>query len=396
MTFGRPAHWVRPFARPSPPQTKGSTVTLRRQAGPTAALMMVATGWLLAGCNPVVQGTQPPPSPSLSSATGEVPSGGPARDAGDTFAVIGDVPYGREQVAAFPSWIEQINDGSPELAFHLGDIKDGSSRCDDAYYRLVRADFDRFAGALIYTPGDNEWADCHPSANGRYQPLERLAFARSVFFDRPGTSLGQRMVTVSSEVSAGFPENVQLRRRGIDFAALHVVGSNDGLQPWTGLGLSSATPEQVAEERARMANVIEVVRATFATARAREDRAVVLMQQANMFASPAQDDISAFKPLVQTIVAEASTFPGQVYLFNGDSHTYETDRPLAAGSSWLATYGITGSAGNLTRVTVDGSSNNKDWLKVTVNPPGAQDVLSWQRVPYTRRPTDRVQRRTLG
>ena len=371
----------------------GSTVTVRRPAGPTAALMMAATGWLLAGCTPVVQGTPLPPSPSLSSATGEVPPGGPARDGGDTFAVIGDVPYGREQVAAFPSWIDQINDGSPELAFHLGDIKDGSSRCDDAYYRLVRADFDRFAGALIYTPGDNEWADCHPSANGRYQPLERLAFARSVFFDRPGTSLGQAPVTVSSEVRAGFPENVQLRRRGIDFAALHVVGSNDGLQPWTGLGLSSAAPEQVAEETARMANVIEVVRATFATARAREDRAVVLMQQANMFASPAQDDISAFKALVQTIVAEASTFPGQVYLFNGDSHNLR-DWPAPRRRVVVARhYGITGSAGNLTRVTVDGSSNNKDWLKVTVNPPGARDVLSWQRVPYTRRPADRVQRR---
>jgi hypothetical protein len=61
---------------------------------------------------------------------------------------------------------------------------------------------------------------------------------------------------------------------------------------------------------------------------------------------------------------------------------YNSDKPLAAGSPWLTTYGVTGSADNLTRVTVDGSANNKDWLRVTINRPGADHVLSWERVPY--------------
>ena len=43
----------------------------------------------------------------------------------------------------------------------------------------------------------------------------------------------------------------------------------------------------------------------------------------------------------------------------------------------------TGSADNLERITVDGSSNNKDWPKVALNRPGADNVLSWERVPYT-------------
>ena len=94
-------------------------------------------------------------------------------------------------------------------------------------------------------------------------------------------------------------------------------------------------------------------------------------------------DISAFQPLVQTLVDEASAFDGQVYLVNGDSHVYNSDRPLASGSAWLTTYGVSGSAGNLERLTVDGSGNNKDWLRVTVNRPGAEHVLSWERIPYT-------------
>ena len=34
-------------------------------------------------------------------------------------------------------------------------------------------------------------------------------------------------------------------------------------------------------------------------------------------------------------------------------------------------------------ITVDGSDNNKDWLKVTVNRPGAASTLNWTRVPYS-------------
>ena len=51
----------------------------------------------------------------------------------------------------------------------------------------------------------------------------------------------------------------------------------------------------------------------------------------------------------------------------------------------LSTYGVSGAADNLTRVTVDGSSNNGDYLRVTVGAPGTTGapLLSWQRVRYT-------------
>jgi hypothetical protein len=117
----------------------------------------------------------------------------------------------------------------------------------------------------------------------------------------------------------------------------------------------------------------------------RHDRAVVVLQQADMFDptyTPTPNDISAFAPLVQALVDETNAFDGNVYLFNGDSHIYNTDRPLAPGSIWLERYSVTGSAGGLQRITVDGSSNNKDWLKVTVNRPGADGALSWARIPY--------------
>ncbi|GAA2135543.1 hypothetical protein GCM10009844_00900 [Nocardioides koreensis] len=305
---------------------------------------------------------------------------------GYSFAVIGDVPYGADQIAAFPGWIQQINaDPDVRSVVHVGDIKNGSSVCSDDYFRLIRSDFDTFEDPLVYTPGDNEWTDCHRANNGAYDPLERLGTLREVFFDRPGRTLGQDAFPVTSQADRGFPENVTYRRAGVTFVAADVTGSNNGLQPWTGLGNTEPTPEQRQAVQARTDADIDELRAAFVTARSRHDRAVVVMQQADMFDpsyAPSWDDISAFRPWVQALVDEASSFAGPVYLIDGDSHSYHTDRPLATGSSWLSTYRLSGAADHLTRVTVDGSSNNTDYLRVTVGAPG-KPVLSWERVPYT-------------
>ncbi|KQZ89621.1 hypothetical protein ASD62_10200 [Phycicoccus sp. Root563] len=347
--------------------------TARRPLLGVAVLTLLAAG--IAGA-----------APALAHDAGPGGGGGHGRDkpGHETFAVIGDVPYGADQVARFPAWIDQINaDPQVGLVFHVGDIKNGSTRCDDAYYRMIRTQFDRFTDPLVYTPGDNEWTDCHRANNGAYNPLERLAFDRSVFFDRPGTTLGAPARV--SVPNAAYPENVALRRAGVSFATLHVVGSNNDLQPWTGIGQTVATPEQVAEQEARMKASIASLRRTFADASKRHDRAVMVLQQADMFDptyTPTPSDISAFRPLVQALAEETNRFRGDVYLVNGDSHTYNSDRPLAPGSVWLERYGVERPAAGLERITVDGSDNNKDWLKVTVNRPGAAQTLSWTRVPY--------------
>ena len=310
---------------------------------------------------------------------------GASADPGYTFAVVGDVPYGDAQVAAFPGWIQQINrDPAVRSVVHLGDIKNGSSLCSDDYFRLIRSDFDTFEDPLVYTPGDNEWTDCHRANNGAYDPLERLAKVREVFFDHPGRTLGQETFPVTSQAGRGYPENVTYRRAGVTFVAAHVVGSNNGLQPWSGLGNTEPTPAQRTAVADRTQAGIDELRSAFAAARAQHDRGVVVMQQADMFDptyTPTENDISAFRPWVQALVDEAARFGRPVYLLDGDSHAYNTDRPLASGSSWLATYDVRGSADNLTRVTVDGSSNNTDYLRATVGAPG-KPVLSWEKVPY--------------
>ena len=302
-----------------------------------------------------------------------------------TFAVIGDIPYGAEQVAEFPQVVRRINaDRDVRLVNHLGDIKSGSTPCTDEYFDGIREQFDRFRDPLVYTPGDNEWTDCHRANNGGYDPLERLGAIRATFFDEPGQTLGRRSVRVRSEARAGYPENVRYTRAGVSFGVVHIVGSNNGLAPRT--DSTSPTPAQTAEVLGRTASAIQVIRDTFRAAKNDDLRAVALMTQADMF-DPSVENPSfagsyAFQPIVQAIAQESRDFDGPVYLFNGDSHTFNDDRPLAAGSPWLSLYQVE-PVDNLRRITVDGSDNNDNFLKVTVQRRGAS-VLTWTRVPYER------------
>jgi hypothetical protein len=60
----------------------------------------------------------------------------PPKPTGSTVAVIGDIPYGDALITEFPQDVQEIN-ADPDVArvIHLGDIKNGSSRCDTSYFQ---------------------------------------------------------------------------------------------------------------------------------------------------------------------------------------------------------------------------------------------------------------------
>ncbi len=162
-----------------------------------------------------------------------------------TFAVIGDIPYGDAQIASFNAHIDQLNaDRGLRFVQHLGDIKSGSSVCSDAYFSMIKTDFDRFTHPFIYAIGDNEWTDCHRANNGSYNPLERLSALRKVFFANPNRTLGTPSAAVRSQANEGYPEESRYEVADVSFASLHIVGSNNSFAPWT--GNTAPTPEQSA------------------------------------------------------------------------------------------------------------------------------------------------------
>src|SRR5439155_24199725 len=89
-----------------------------------------------------------------------------------TIAVYGDSPYGTSstdttQTFLTPSFIGSINaDSDVALVLHVGDIHSGKQFCTQAYDQLIYNLWLSFVGPLVYTPGDNEWTDCHKKGEG--------------------------------------------------------------------------------------------------------------------------------------------------------------------------------------------------------------------------------------
>ena len=253
-----------------------------------------------------------------------------------TFAVSGDFPNGEEQRRQLPQLVGQLNaDPDIGLVFHLGDIK-GSGACSTGYYRQVEAAFDRFQDPLVHTFGDNEWADCSWRENGGYDPLERLAALRATFIGKPGQTVGCGF-PVAPQAGTGFPENVSAVQANVSFGVFHTVGSDNGLMPWAGNHQPTAT--QRAEVAKRSADAERIIAHAFAVARQQGLVTVVLMTHANMFpASPGTMTAAPYRSIVGTIAQETATFPGRVYLFNGDSSKSIEDQPLNAESKWPTFY----------------------------------------------------------
>jgi hypothetical protein len=106
-----------------------------------------------------------------------------------TLAVYGDWPYSATLLAKAPLLIDSINmDPKVRLVMHVGDIHSGSMPCtgaglnplpptaDPGWNQGIFNLFEQFKDPVIYTPGDNEWTDCHKTKQGSSgSPLNELA-----------------------------------------------------------------------------------------------------------------------------------------------------------------------------------------------------------------------------
>src|SRR5262249_32637731 len=134
------------------------------------------------------------------------------------------------------------------------------------------------AHPFIFTPGDNDWADCHEARGIKGgNPLERLAHLRTVFFESE-QSLGQRPIPLIRQSQnpdfRTYRENVRWTAGGVTFLTLHIPGSNNGL------GRSSVGDEEYAERnKANLAWLHE----GFEYAKVNNSRGIMILQQANIF-----------------------------------------------------------------------------------------------------------------
>ncbi|WP_211216048.1 metallophosphoesterase [Catelliglobosispora koreensis] len=284
-----------------------------------------------------------------------------------TFALLGDTPYGDAQRVIFPSLVTAIN-ADPKVRFvlHAGDIKNGSSTCDDARFADLAALYGTFADPFVLTPGDNEWTDCHRTAAGRYVPTERLEAVRRIFYPIPGLTLGQHRMPVLPQSldprHRPYVENTLFLRNRVVFAAVHVVGSENDLAPWSQLPGGDQPSVRLAEFDARLAAALDWIDFSFATAWHSGAAGVFLLMQAEPLDTP------GFAQIRARIVQHSLEYGKPVVLAHGDEHVYEVE-PGYAGVP------------NLTRLETFGDTAT-EWLKVTADPRKAS-VFSWEPLSIT-------------
>jgi hypothetical protein len=283
-----------------------------------------------------------------------------------TIAVWGDTPYTNGEAIAVPKLIDQVNAAGVAFTVFVGDLQ-GSGRCENSIYTDARDRFDSFDKPMVYTPGDNEWTDCHVAAE---DPIERLAYLRKVMFP---TSHSFGKSTLAVERQAQYPENARWAAHGVTFVTIDVPGSNDNhiADPTADERGTPRGPDDrraaEAEYQARDQADRDWLHQAFQAAVASKSPGVVIAMQADPGFEVAPADraakhVDGFDPLLAALTSEARAFAKPVVILHGDSHIYRTDNPLVD----LATGQP---VPNVTRIETYGSPA-VGWVRVTFDPSG--------------------------
>lgn len=267
------------------------------------------------------------------------------------FVALGDMPYGKPE-QAYPPYrglIAAINQAKPIFSIHVGDFKGGSTECSDQEFSEQRKHFSMFEAGVVFTPGDNDWTDCHRRSNGAYDPLERLAKLRQDFY-KPNESLGVKPFALVSQ-PASDPKHalyVENQRWVVDevlFVTLHIVGSNNNFETRD----TRATSEFFSRDAANIA----WVREAFKLAEIKKYRAIVFAFQANVFFSRSMLDEfpawSGFRNSIgQTLLPLAKEWNKPILIIHGDGHQLHFDQPFKIKGKVMS---------NITRLEVPGASD---------------------------------------
>ncbi|WP_406192331.1 hypothetical protein OH807_00740 [Kitasatospora sp. NBC_01560] len=352
-----------------------------------------------------------------------------------TLAVYGDAPYGTSptdtsEFRATPAFIASVNaDPDVSTLIHVGDIHSGKQYCTEAYDRSIAALWKTFADPLVYTPGDNEWSDCHKAAEGggKYNaatgridpvldpatgqpvdhaagnPVQNLDLVRRTFFARPGHTLGGDTLRVLSQAQlpnwkhpedSAYVENVLWVKNGTLFVTVNLPGgSNNDADPW--YGAPTASQEQLDEVAHRTAADLRWLDTAFVLARAGGVSSVVVTAQADMWdldGKPASH-VANYEPFVADLASRTTAFGKPVLLLMGDSHVYRSDNPLTQGSACTGDEGVCSydawnshpsyQVPNFHRIVVHGSTVPLEWLKLTVTPGAHNPTTATSFGPFT-------------
>jgi hypothetical protein len=246
-------------------------------------------------------------------------------DAAFSFFAMGDMPYKLpDDYERVDRLISAINAAKPAFTVHVGDVKSGSSPCTDENLKKAFDQIATFEQPVMYTPGDNDWTDCHREKAGKFDPRERLAKVRELAFANPEATLGKTVLAVESQSKAmskfaKFVENQRFTKNGVMIVSVHVVGSNNGFE--------APDPAAAVEYFERNAANVAWLDNSFAKAKDAGAKAVVVFFQADPFdlrqIEPGMPRASGFVDTVKAFERGAKSFGRPILAIHGDNHTLE-------------------------------------------------------------------------
>lgn len=275
-----------------------------------------------------------------------------------SFAIVGDAPYNFFEEPVFVQMLKDI--GKEDVAFvvHVGDFKSGSSPCSNEMFEDRKRMFQASRHPFIYVPGDNDWTDCHRRGAGGFDPLERLAKLRGMFY-ADDDSLGVGKLNLEHQSAdprfAEFRENLRWTFEGVLFIALNIPGSNNNL---------GRTREMDAEhERRSLANAAWLAQG-FDLAGKKASAAVFVVIQANpdfeMSFILKRNKADGYAKFKKELLAHTLAFSGKVVLVHGDTHRFQVDQPMVDPVTSKPVE-------HFTRIESFGSPY-VDWVKVSIDP----------------------------
>jgi len=242
------------------------------------------------------------------------------------FVALGDMPYSLPQdLPRFENLITEINRLKPSFSIFIGDTKSGSSLCSDEHNQIIKSYFSSFKAPLVYSPGDNEWTDCHRPLAGAYNPLERLEALRAIFFST-NQSLGKNTLHLQRQADldpkySKYVENAYWVKNNFLFVSIHIPGSNNNNE-----GAESAIKEYQDRNQANLAWIDQA----FNLAKQRNLHGIIFAYQADMFYQPSQltSSDSGYRDTLESFISRTENFNKPVLLIHGDSHRLIIDQPL--------------------------------------------------------------------
>jgi hypothetical protein len=301
------------------------------------------------------------------------------------FAVIGDTSYSKVAEQEFDRLMGVLNKEPLAFVVHVGDFEADPTPyerspdkitmpCTDENYQRVLTTFQKSANPFILTPGDNDWSDCVKLKARKFDPMERLAKVREMFFPE-GRSLGQKTIAVDSQAKEAhfkpYRENLMWSLNGVTFATLHIVGSNNN---------KGVTLEMDVEHAERTKANIVWMKKAFADAKAKNSIGLVLLTQANPgfethwtpnllrryflnfpeIKVPDKLGTTGYDELLDALAAEMETYKKPIAFVHGDTHLFRVSKPLLSKKTMRFFE-------NFTRIETFGDPETH-WVRITVDP----------------------------